>query len=900
MLVEWLGSELLTYTLGKTASGLLNRDPVAKAMRTVITDAIDRTAHDVTTDEAVRVALRDLLSRPRRADHPLPGAVVPVSGTADNHTLAAAIAWWVEMVDVGVADHPEPLTAFQQLGVDAEQVIARLEVHVRAGIARLGGPGGPLETLHDRLVAADRHAQHMDALAEARAELRHIAERLDEPPAPDWQSGDLFALPPAIPLVGREGDTTALMDHVMSHRPTRGCPLVIVIHGMPGVGKTSLATALAWQLSQADGSDVPFVELHGWALGADGAPAPPADPGTVLGELLVTCGVTGGDMVTSTQMRATVWRSEVARHGFPVIVLDNARNVDQVRALLPSNGDCVVIVTSRNRLTDLDGKEHRLQPLVDEASATLLATAREDSDQAVIARLVKLTAGLPLANDIVLAALRRHEDLPMSFVAQEFASVWDGRGASDGSSPLQPVALPVWAAFELSYRRLRDPERRALCLLARQPGQAITAFGLAALLDVPEARAGFLLSELVAANLVERRQGTHWRFHDLIAAYVSDRALSDLDEQVWSAALRRLVTQQVAMASAIDGNLPELCVDDSPATAVSPSGQSTKRWLLAERENLTATLAALSSTDDEQLLAQLVVVAIRIGPALWRYGFTDDAELCHEHALAITRQIGDRSGEAASLLGLGYVARMQDRYEAGEDLFGTAFQLFHDLGDRPCEAESLAELGHIARLDERYDVAAARFERARNLYRKLDDRRGEADCLVGLGEVALLRGEIAESSDHYTVALGYCQEVADRGGEADCWWGLGEVARTEGLVATASEHYQRALRLNRDLGHRLGEADTLRGLGEIARMDGQLAQSRELLEQAVLLHRSIGDRVGEADGLRSLGQTHADSGDRAAAHASWEQAALIYQDIGSTRATTVRQSIAELPADDFP
>ncbi|MGH3965617.1 MAG: tetratricopeptide repeat protein [Pseudonocardiaceae bacterium] len=867
-------------------------------MRTVITDAIDRTTHDVTTDETVRFALRDLLSQPRRDDHPVPGAVVPVSGTADNQTLAAAIGWWVEMVNVRVADHPEPLTAFQQLGVDAEQVTARLEVHVREEIARLGGPGGPLERLHDRLVTADRHAQHMDALAEARAGLRHIAERLDKPLTPDWQSGDLFALPPASPLAGRENDMAALMAHVTSHRPERGHPLVIVIHGMPGVGKTSLATALAWRLSQADGSDVPFVELHGWALGADGAPAPPADPGSVLGELLVACGVTGGDMVTSTQMRATMWRSEVARHGFPAIILDNARNADQVRALLPNNGHCVVIVTSRIRLTDLDGKEHRCQPLVDAATATLLATAREDSDQAAIAQLVTLTAGLPLANDIVLAALRRHEDLPMSFVADEFASVWDGRGASDDSSPLQPVALPVWAAFELSYRRLQDPERRSLCLLARQPGRAITTFGLAALLDIPETRAGFLLSELAAANLIERRQGAHWRFHDLIAAYVSRRALSDLDEQVWSAASRRLVTHQVAMSSTINRNLPELRIDDSRAAGVSPSGQSAKRWLLTERENLTATLDALSATDDERLLAQLVIIASRIGPALWRYSFTDDAELCHEHALAITRRIGDRSGEAASLLGLGYVARIRDRYEAAEDLYGPAFQLFHDVGDRPGAAESLTELGHIARLDERYDVAVARFEQARNLYRDLDDQRGEADCLIGLGEVALLHGEIAESRDHYTVALGYCQEAADRGGEADCWWGLGEVARTEGLVATASEHCQRALRLNRDLGHRLGEADTLRGLGEIARMDGQLAHSRELLEQAVLLHRTIGDRMGEADGLRSLGQTHADGGDRDAAHASWEQAALIYQDIGSTMATTVRRSIAELTADD--
>ncbi len=49
-------------------------------------------------------------------------------------------------------------------------------------------------------------------------------------------------------------------------------------------------------------------------------------------------------------MRATMWRSEAARHGFPAIILDNARNADQVRALLPSNGGCGQLAQSRELL----------------------------------------------------------------------------------------------------------------------------------------------------------------------------------------------------------------------------------------------------------------------------------------------------------------------------------------------------------------------------------------------------------------------------------------------------------------------------------------------------------------------------------------------------------------------
>src|SRR5439155_26764363 len=78
-------------------------------------------------------------------------------------------------------------------------------------------------------------------------------------------------------------------------------------------------------------------------------------------------------------------------------------------------GDCLVVITSRNRLAGLsyDGVPHRLTlgPLATEHALELLGTDRVNAEPEAAVRLVDLCDRLPLALAIVAELLDRNERL---------------------------------------------------------------------------------------------------------------------------------------------------------------------------------------------------------------------------------------------------------------------------------------------------------------------------------------------------------------------------------------------------------------------------------------------------------------------------------------------------------
>ncbi|GIF49885.1 NB-ARC domain-containing protein [Asanoa ferruginea] len=300
-------------------------------------------------------------------------------------------------------------------------------------------------------------------------------------------------------LVGRDREL-ALLDRLADE------PGAVVVTGMPGVGKTALATAWARQAAR----DHPNGQLYVNLRGVDPARAP-LDPGAVLHGFLVALDVPPWRIPPETDARAAVYRSVLASRRV-LVVLDNAASVEQVRPLLPASSTC--LVTSRVQLDGLVvGEGARPLPLdvLTSAAAGLLlsqrlgagpAAARRVGAGPAAARLVDRCAGLPLALTAAAARLAQQPWLSAAALAAELrAAPLDALSTDDPATNLR-------TSFFLSYRRLTDGAQRLFRLLGTGPEPVI---------------GGAAGRELVRAQLVTGRSPA---LHPLLRCYAAELARS--------------------------------------------------------------------------------------------------------------------------------------------------------------------------------------------------------------------------------------------------------------------------------------------------------------------------------------------------------------------------------------
>ncbi|MBV8994362.1 MAG: hypothetical protein JO287_11845, partial [Pseudonocardiales bacterium] len=279
------------------------------------------------------------------------------------------------------------------------------------------------------------------------------------------------------------------------------------------------------------------------------------EPSGALEQMLLQLGVPPEAIKADPVERRDQWRRYI--HGRRMlIVLDNVLTSDQVLPLLPEAPGCLVLITSRRKLTGLtDAYPLSLDVLEwDEAEQLLikLIGERRCEDRDAVRQILAACGRLPLAIRLIAGRLRHHRDELLADVAADLA---DHTAALDA---LVAEQLSVRAAFEWSYRLLTDAQRRAFRLLGWHPGPEITPVVIAAVADAPLTQGRQLLRELVDHNLLEQLSvaglpgGPRYRMHDLVRLYARERADAEESPTQRAAVVDRLTTSYLAITGDAD------------------------------------------------------------------------------------------------------------------------------------------------------------------------------------------------------------------------------------------------------------------------------------------------------------------------------------------------------------
>ncbi|MGL5824605.1 MAG: ATP-binding protein [Nocardioides sp.] len=616
---------------------------------------------------------------------------------------------------------------------------------------------------------------------------------------------------------------------------------LVVVHGMPGVGKTALSLEVAHRVREWFPDGCVFLDLSGHEVGLPVAVA--------LDALLRQAGVDGQEIAADLSGRAAQWRGLLARRRM-LIVLDNAASASQVNGLAPGAGGCAVVVTSRRRLSALDEASHVALAPLPSADAVALFTRTVGSDKLGGAdmagpeygptlEVVRQCGGLPLAIRIAAARCRGGSGLSVAELADRLSDE-TGRLVE-----LDDGERAAAAVFDHAYRGLPKTLRTMFGLLVLPGGVDISAAAGAALAGRASRSAERDLEYLVDVGLLQSQAGGRYGFHDLVRLFANRVAARDLGRSDQDTAVASLASYYLKAVTTADtvliprrhrprrpaerrrGSLGDLAFVDTVEAST---------WLAGESLNVAAMSRACVAHGQHQKAWQLAY-ALR-GYLFWSRSW-DALVGIHSVGLTAAYACGDVWAQATMLDNLGRALVRLDRLDEADAAFSDAFELFTEIGDRYGQHTVRNDQSWVDHRRGNYLAAVAAQATAQAFYGSTGAERNAAVAMRDRALTELALGRRDQAVEHLrssVVAMTRLGLWLDAATALNC---LGEVMLGTGDTATSLSCHSRALTLARRCGNRheqarahLGRAaaETANGREALARHHRRAAADLDLIQ----------------------------------------------------------------------
>jgi DNA-binding SARP family transcriptional activator/transcriptional regulator with XRE-family HTH domain len=555
-------------------------------------------------------------------------------------------------------------------------------------------------------------------------------------------------------FIGRASELAALSALMERHLRRANGVAIAALTGMAGIGKTALAVYWAHQVANRFPDGQLFVNLCG--SGPSGTPVMPTD--AVRG-FLIALGVPSARIPPDTEGQAALYRSLLAGRRM-LIVLDNAQDAEQVRPLLPGSPGCLVLVTSRNRLTGLAAAEGAylttLGVLTEAESRDLLAAnldaGRAMAEPATISELIALCGRLPLALcDVAARAVAR--PVPLAALSAEMG---DARRRLDALETGEPVTS-VRMVFSWSRTRLGNPAAHMFRLLGIHPGPDITVPAAASLVGLSPGEAQLAIAELCDEHLLTEYVLGRYTCHDLLRSYAVEEASIRESEVDRRGAIHRMLDHYLHAATVASG----FFYPGRPEMTWFPS----RPGVTLERIRGPGEASEWFENEQDVLLGVIRQAAEGgYAPYAWRLPWTVGwhlgGEACwqrlaaaQEAALTVAARLNDLAGLVMARQHLGWLRfLLGDIVSAGHHL-DEAIELAQRFGDSRLHALAGLSRAHVLQAQDRMLEAMVQARQALRLYRDVGDARGEASALYTIGWSLVLFGDYQQAVKFSSRAL---------------------------------------------------------------------------------------------------------------------------------------------------
>ena len=612
-------------------------------------------------------------------------------------------------------------------------------------------------------------------------------------------------------------------------------PAKVLLHGIGGVGKTTLAYQVAALRQGRFPGGTVKVELNNRTIDL------------VLSDLI--------EALTGRRPQPGDWfklvRALLASRSPMLVILDNVRldeapwnQPEGMESLLQALTPATLVMTSRSRQAPPGFAPILLESLPDKEATELadklakqkgVALAKEQA-----ALLGRLLGGLPFAIERADELMHSDNHSAQSLLAKLQVEGRDPEG--------RLAKLLDW-----SYDALDADAKAVLVALGQLAEAPVPEVLLAGLL--PQTHRAQGLQRLLRSGLIDRTSPGATTYHQHTLLWEWATRLGKERHQAEVATLQQRMTESLKTHD--EQVAPLLITHILTAQRLAEERQQWDRVLGlmwdtedaldifgywgARKELLDRALKAAKNGTDSRTLCE---VLNRLGLVSQAQGDNDTARKYYQQSLDLAQALGDRQVIASILGNLGIAARSQGDYAAARQFFQDSLELAQALGDRQVIANILLNLGNVAGSQGDYDAARKYYQQSLDLAQALGDRQVIAKILGNLGIVAKSQGDYDSARKYYQQTLDLAQTLGDRQVIATILLNLGNVAEREGPgdLEAAEKYFQQARQQAASLSASnwiLGKA--LWGQAGVAAKTGRKVEARQLLDQAIQIFAALGD-----------------------------------------------------------
>ena len=632
-------------------------------------------------------------------------------------------------------------------------------------------------------------------------------------------------LPPPVHLVGREEELTNLRARLRAGENVA----MTALHGLPGVGKTTLAITLAHDVEMR----AHFRDGILWA-----ALGPRPDISSILSHWSLLLGVATPEKsgesdheALAVQLRRAIGTRRM------LLVIDDAWKLKDALVFKVGGPNCGHLVTTRfpGIASAFAPTSTRIIHELDTEKSMLLlhmlAPRVVEREQRKAEELAQAVGGLPLALTLLGNYLHQQSGGPERRIDAALARLSDAEGRLHISEPRGPterhssldrnIPLSLQAVIDVTCQQLQPQERTALFALSVLPARP-GHFSEAAALAVADCQVA-MLDRLMDMGLLEYTDTNHYTLHQTIADYARTALQNDAVPH------ERLITYAV--------NLVE---------------KHRKEYEILEPEYDTI-IAALASARTTGKTKEMMRCTYAFIPYLRSRGLYEQAEKQLQRAYDSAESLGDTDSKSQALLYRGEIAQKRGNYEQAEKDLQDGLQLARQVGNPERISALLADLGWITWKRGEYTRAESYLNEGLPFAQQIDNSELICDILETLGSVAASRGEYETSNNFATEALNLARKINYREKICTVLINLGVTAGEQGKHDLEEQYYREALDIAWQLGHKEWICALLSNLGDLVGEQGDYTQAEKYFGQGLTIARQIVNVEWESLLLLNLG-----------------------------------------------